>query len=392
MKNILIGITGSIAAYKMPEVVRGFQAGGMTIRIILTESAEAFVSSLVLETLTAQCIYQNKNHLDASSKITHIELAKWADAILIAPASANFIAKLAHGLCDDLLSTVCLATKAPIFIAPAMNCAMWEALPTQSNVALLKTRGLQILGPDTGKQACGDFGEGRMLSVEDMIMTINAFNPKPIWSNKKVIITAGPTREAIDPVRYISNHSTGHMGYALANQAQGRGAHVTLITGPTAIRPPFGVKTLYVTSSKEMEAIAIKESQYADLFIGTAAIVDYTPEIVANQKIKKNTEPFQLNLQATKDIIQEIATMPQRPKNVIGFAAETENLEKNALEKLHRKNLNGIVANLVGNHLGFGDVLHEAIFLTHNKQPIHFPKSTKQNLADDILNAIEPLL
>ncbi len=387
--NILIGLTGSIAAYKIPEVIRAWRATGTSVRVVLTHSAEQFVTPLCLEVLSEAPVYRSQDHLDAASKMTHIELARWADLLLIAPASANFIAKLAHGLCDDLLSTLCLASQAPLWIAPAMNRIMWEAAPTQANVALLKTRGAHFLGPNAGEQACGDVGEGRMVEAAEMIAAITPHTLNRDWVGKKVVITGGPTREAIDPVRYISNHSTGHMAYALAHAAALRGATVTFITGPTHLPVPTGVTAIRVSTAAEMLTAALTHSIGVDLFIGAAAVSDYTPENYTTEKIKKTGPHFQLNLKTNPDIIATIAKHPNRPRYVIGFAAETEHLERYAEQKLATKGLDAIIANQVGTDIGFGNVLHEAIFISRNQPPIHFPKTSKALLADAILKAIE---
>lgn len=386
--NLLIGITGSIAAYKIPEAVRAWKATGVSVRVALTNAAEQFITPLCLEVLSESPVYRSQDHLDTASKMTHIELARWADHILIAPASANFIAKLAHGFCDDLLSTLCLASQAPLWIVPAMNRIMWEAVPTQANVALLKTRGVHFLGPDAGPQACGEVGDGRMVEAAEMIAAITQHTSSLDWIGKKVVITGGPTREAIDPVRYISNHSTGHMAYAIAHAAVLRGATVTLITGPTDLPIPAGVTAIRVNTATEMLTAALAHSIGADLFIGAAAVSDYTPENYIPEKIKKTGPHFQLNLKTNPDIIATIASLSNRPRCVIGFAAETENLEQYAQQKLKAKGLDAIIANKVGTGIGFGDVSHEVFLISLHQPPIYFPKTSKALLAKAILTAI----
>lgn len=385
--NILLGITGSIAAYKTPELVRRLREQGAAVRIVLTKSAEDFVAPLCLEALSESRIYKSGDHLD-DAQMTHIKLARWANKILIAPVSANFIAKLAHGFCDDLLSTTCLASQAPLFLAPAMNKVMWEAAATRANVDLLRARNVQFLGPTEGQQACGDIGAGRMFEVDELT-TLLLSNPSLFWHNKNVVITGGPTREAIDPVRYISNHSTGHMAHALAKAVKAKGANVTLIMGPSELVPPPGINIINVQTADEMHHVAITRSNQADLFIGAAAIVDYRPKNISNQKIKKSLDEYSLHLEKTPDVIAAVAKHPGRPTIVVGFAAETENIEAHAREKLLRKNLDAIIANPVGNGRGFGDVMHEALFITRDKLSIKLPPSNKSQLAEAILASIE---
>jgi len=390
--NILIGVTGSIAAYKVPELIRAWRAIGASVRVVLTRSAEDFVAPLCLEALSESKIYRSQDHLDVASKMCHIELAHWADHLLIAPASAHCIAKLAHGLCDDLLSTLCLVSQAPLWVAPAMNRLMWEATATQANVSLLKSRSARFLGPDEGPQACGDIGPGRMLEATAIVASITEHLQSPIWKGKKIVITGGPTREAIDPIRYISNHSTGHMAYALARCAYSRGANVVLITGPTHLAIPAGVQAIHVNTAAEMLAASLEQAKGADLFIAAAAVSDYEPRQVCVEKIKKSSMEWQLDLKPTPDIIATVAHLPQRPKCVIGFAAETENLEQNAQQKLNLKNLDAIVANTVGTSLGFGNVLHEAIWISRKQPSVRFPKTEKAALAEAILKEIEKLI
>ncbi|HQU09870.1 MAG TPA: bifunctional phosphopantothenoylcysteine decarboxylase/phosphopantothenate--cysteine ligase CoaBC, partial [Opitutales bacterium] len=327
-------------------------------------------------------------------KITHIELARWADCVLIAPASAHTLAKLAHGLCDDLLSSLCLATQAPLVLAPAMNLQMWEAPATQGNIATLLSRSVQLLGPDCGAQACGEYGDGRMLEPEAILNALNGTTTRPstsTWSHKKVVITGGPTREPLDPIRYLSNNSSGHLAYALAQAAQTRGATVTLITGPTQLKIPEGVHAIAVNTAQEMLQAALQSAPGADVFIAAAAVADYCARTTADQKIKKSSQSLHLELIPTPDVLLAVSKSPQRPKLVIGFAAETSNVIQQAQEKLTRKGLDAIIANQVGTVSGFGDLPHEATFLVPGKAPIVFPKTSKAVLANNIIEAIEGL-
>ncbi len=387
--NLILGITGSIAAYKMPEAIRLFRSANIGIRPVLTCSAEQFVTPFVLEVLAQQTVYRHDTHLDTSHKMAHIELSRWANHILIAPASAHFIAKLAHGFCDDLLSSLCLASKQPLWIAPAMNKSMWEAPSTQANIQTLKARGVIVLGPEEGVQACGDVGEGRMVSAKRMLEAITGPALSSFWKEKTVLITGGPTLEAIDPVRYLSNHSTGYMAYAIARAAQARGASVTLVSGPTQLNAPEGVKKITVTTAKQMLEAVLEESAHADIFIGVAAVADYRPTSPKKEKIKKGPASQEIQLTKNPDILTTLAKHPKRPKYILGFAAETQDLEENARRKLREKGLDAIMANPVGNGFGFGNQLHEGIFISRHQTYVTFKKAKKDELAIDLLRAIE---
>lgn len=351
-KNIVLGITGGIAAYKTPELVRRLREQGANIRVVMTQSAQAFITPLTLQAVSGHAVADSLLDTQAELAMGHIELAKWGDLILIAPATANTIARIAHGFADDLLSTLCLASDSPIAIAPAMNQQMWHAAPTQENLTTLKTRDVTIWGPESGEQACGDVGLGRMLDVDDIVVeAVNYFGEKcdvtqKILSGQTWVITAGPTREAIDPVRYISNHSSGKMGYALAKAAIEMGAQVKLISGPVSLSPPQGCEVISVSSAQEMHKAALEQAKGAQVFIACAAVADYRVAEIATQKIKKSGDEIQLNLVKTPDIVADVAQLSPKPYTV-GFAAETQDVEHYALGKLKAKKLNLIAANNV---------------------------------------------
>ncbi|MBL4741366.1 MAG: bifunctional phosphopantothenoylcysteine decarboxylase/phosphopantothenate--cysteine ligase CoaBC [Idiomarina sp.] len=357
-KNILLGISGGIAAYKTPDLVRRLKEVGANVRVVLTRGGEAFVTPLSLQAVSANPVSTDLLDPTAEAAMGHIELAKWADLILIAPASANVIARLANGMADDLLTTLVLASTAPVAIAPAMNQQMWAAPAVQENMTRLQQRGLAIFGPGSGSQACGDTGAGRMLEPVELrqlsadLLSTQA-STENIWQGTRITITAGPTREAIDPVRYISNHSSGKMGFELAAAAQKMGADVTLIAGPVSLPTPTGVTRIDVVTAEQM--LAAVQASSMDVFISCAAVADYRPATVAEQKIKKeaNGEESQLALVKNPDILKTIAVSAQ-PPFCIGFAAETENVKAHALDKLKRKQLKLIVANNVSDsRIGF---------------------------------------
>ncbi len=351
--HILLGITGGIAAYKTPDLVRKLVAKGAKVRVVVTGSAKEFVSPLALQAVSGNPVADSLLDKDAEAAMGHIELARWADILLIAPATANFIAKLTHGLADDLLSTLCLATPAPILIAPAMNQQMWHAPATQDNLATLASRNIGLLGPAQGQQACGDVGLGRMLEPQDIADLLAAQQVEPVLAGVTLTITAGPTREDIDPVRYITNHSSGKMGYALATAAQQLGATVTLISGPVSLIPPAKVKIIQVSSAAQMHAAVMQAMTQCHIFIGCAAVADYRAQQKVEQKIKKSENELTLTFVKNPDILRDVAHLPD-PPFTLGFAAETQNMREFALGKLHRKKLNMIAANDVSDtSIGF---------------------------------------
>jgi len=357
-QRILLGITGGIAAYKSAELVRLLKKAGAEVRVVMTGGAEAFVRPLTFQALSGEPVRTSLLDPEAEAGMGHIELAKWADRIVIAPASADFLARLAHGLADDLLTTVCCATEAPIAVAPAMNQAMWKNHRNQRNMALLADDPqISVWGPGQGDQACGDTGLGRMLEPEDLAdRLLNAVGaiPAGVLAGKRLVITAGPTREPIDPVRYISNHSSGKMGYAIAEAAAQAGASVTLVSGPVSIPVPEGVQVVPVETAEEMLAASQKAvDEGCDVFVATAAVADYRPESQAANKIKKSSESMNLSLVRNPDTLASVAARPDAPFTV-GFAAETSDVEHYAKDKMRRKKLDMIVANDVSSPgLGF---------------------------------------
>ncbi|MDI9244121.1 bifunctional phosphopantothenoylcysteine decarboxylase/phosphopantothenate--cysteine ligase CoaBC [Marinobacter sp. CHS3-4] len=352
--RILLGITGGIAAYKSAELVRLLKKSGREVRVVMTRGAEAFVAPLTFQALSGEPVRTSLLDPDAEAGMGHIELAKWADQIVVAPASADFLARLANGMADDLLTTLCCATEAPIALAPAMNQAMWSNQRTRRNIDLLANDPqVQLWGPDQGSQACGDVGPGRMLEPAALFELIAGANVGAL-SGKRVVITAGPTREPIDPVRYISNHSSGKMGYALAQAARNAGASVVLISGPVALDAPAGVDRRFVTTAEDMlKASGQAVDEGCDLFIATAAVADYRPDSIASDKIKKTNDAMNVAMVRNPDTLATIAARPDAPFTV-GFAAETRDVERYALDKMSRKGLNMIVANDVSvQGLGF---------------------------------------
>lgn len=346
-KNILLGITGGIAAYKSAELTRRLKDAGADVRVAMTHAATEFVTPLTFQALSGNPVHTELLNEKAEAGMGHIELARWADAILIAPTSANFIAKLAQGRADDLLSTICLATEAPLAFAPAMNQAMWNDLATQVNCKILRQRGLLQFGPTSGEQACGEIGEGRLMEVPDLINHLADCFEHGELQAVNVMITAGPTYEPIDPVRFIGNRSSGRMGYALAEAAREAGASVTLVSGPCHLATPDKVQRIDVETAEQMHKAVFDNLKQCDIFIAAAAVADYKPVEAHKQKIKKDNESLSLALERNPDILSDVAHAPNRPF-VVGFAAETENLEKNALGKLQRKNLDMLAANFVG--------------------------------------------
>jgi phosphopantothenoylcysteine decarboxylase/phosphopantothenate--cysteine ligase len=347
-KRILLGVTGGIAAYKSPDIVRRLIERGAEVQVVMTAGAREFVQPLTFQAVSGREVRSDLWDETAERAMSHIELARWADLVLVAPATADFLAHLTHGMADNLLSTICLATSAPIAVAPAMNRLMWSNPATQSNVATLRARGVQVFGPDSGSQACGETGEGRMMEPADIAAAAFAVLPAegPL-KGRKVLITAGPTRERIDPVRFISNRSSGKMGYAVAQAARDRGADVVLVSGPVNLQAPPGVRRIGVESAAQMLDAVMKEIAGTDIFIGTAAVADYRPATPADCKIKKVSDKLDLCMERTVDILATVAQRPEKPFTV-GFAAETNDVEEHALSKLVRKNLDLIAANEVG--------------------------------------------
>lgn len=351
-KHILLGVTGSIAAYKAAELVRRLREGGAEVRVVLSAGGAEFVTPLTFQALSGNPVHSELLDTEAEAAMGHIALARWADAVVIAPASANVIARLAQGRADDLLAAVCLATEVPVAVAPAMNQQMWANAATQDNLQRLRARRIHQFGPAEGGQACGETGLGRMLEADDIARHTAGLFDTGALAGLQVLLTAGPTQEAIDPVRYLSNRSSGRMGYAVAQAAAEAGARVTLVSGPTALATPPRVERIDVRSAKEMHTAVLARTTDADIFIATAAVADYRPVAPVQQKIKKTADNLSLELVRNPDILADVAALTDGPLTV-GFAAETENLLEYARDKLARKGLDMIAANRVGNGLGF---------------------------------------
>lgn len=394
-KRILLGVTGGIAAYKSAELVRRLKERGADVRVVMTEAAQEFMTPLTFQALSGNPVHTDLLDPAAEAAMGHIELARWADRILVAPASANFMARLAEGRGDDLLTTLCLATREPISLAPAMNQGMWQNPATQANLATLQGRGIQLLGPGDGSQACGEVGPGRMLEPAALADALAAQFDTGLLAGRHVVITAGPTREAIDPVRYLSNHSSGKMGYALAEAAVEAGAKVTLISGPTQLPTPERVTRIDVTSAREMHEVSLAQAGQCDLFIAAAAVADYRPAEYQPQKMKKGEdETLQLTLVKNPDIVAEVAHSSPRPVT-IGFAAESEQLTEYARRKLERKGLDAIIANDISREgLGFNSD-HNAVTLIDAERELTLGPMTKSQLARALiaeLSRYHPLL
>ena len=364
-KHILLGVTGGIAAYKSPDLVRRLRERGAEVQVVMTQAAREFVTPTTFQAVSGRTVRSDLWDASAEAAMGHIELARWADAVLIAPASADFLARLAAGLADDLLTTLCLATEAPIAVAPAMNHLMWSNAATRANIATLAGRSVQILGPGVGDQACGESGEGRMLEPLDLAERLQALlvPAHGALAGRRVLITAGPTRERIDPVRFISNRSSGKMGFAVAQAAREAGASVVLVSGPVSQPTPVGVRRVDIESASEMLAAVVRELPGTDLFISTAAVADYRPARAAEQKIKKTSDTLELAMERTADVLATVAARSERPF-VVGFAAETESVEQNARTKLLKKNLDMIAANEVGHDKAFDCEDNQLIVLT----------------------------
>ncbi|OCG45863.1 bifunctional phosphopantothenoylcysteine decarboxylase/phosphopantothenate synthase [Gilliamella sp. Fer1-1] len=390
-KRILLGITGGIAAYKCPDLVRHLKKAGAQVHVVLTDSASRFVTKMTLQAVSGNPVSSDLFDPSAELSMSHIELAKWADFVLIAPATANIIAKMANGIADDLLSTICLASSAPIAIAPAMNQQMYKAAATQHNLSVLASRNTLILGPDNGYQACGDIGPGRMLEPHTIVEEIaHFFSKKSVLSGLSITITAGPTIEEIDPVRYISNYSSGKMGFAIANAAAQMGATVTLISGPVHLDTPNNVNRIDVKSARQMYDEALNHAQKSTIFISCAAVADYHAKTIATQKIKKISDNDELTIELVKnpDIVASVAALKSHRPFVVGFAAETNDVKAYAIKKLIDKNLDLICANDVSDKtIGFNsDQNSLTLYWQSGEQTL--PLSSKQQLATQLLQAV----
>ncbi|MFT6407835.1 MAG: phosphopantothenoylcysteine decarboxylase/phosphopantothenate--cysteine ligase [Arenicella sp.] len=380
-------MSAGIAAYKTPDLVRKLGELGAEVQVILSKNADQFVSPLSLQAVSGQAVHSHAMTAESESGMGHIDLARWADIVLIAPATANLMARLCQGNADELLTTVCVATEAPIAIAPAMNQQMWQNPASVANLATLASRGMHILGPDTGQQACGEVGPGRMLQPEDIAERVGALFQNTELTGKRVMITAGPTWEALDPVRGITNHSSGLMGYALAQAAIEAGAEVTLVSGPTHIEQPARATIIDVVSALDMHAAVISTIDDQDIFIGVAAVADYRPIDAAGQKIKKNADQITITMVRNPDILADVASR-KNPPFCVGFAAETNDVVDYARGKLQRKKLDLIAANHVGgSETGFGTP-DNAITLISENSLIELPKQNKSALARTLMAEI----
>jgi phosphopantothenoylcysteine decarboxylase / phosphopantothenate---cysteine ligase len=387
-KRILLGVTGGIAAYKSPDLVRRLRERGAEVQVVMTAGAREFVTPTTFQAVSGRTVRSDLWDAAAEAAMGHIELARWAEAVLIAPASADFLARLATGQANDLLSTLCLATEAPIAVAPAMNHIMWANAATRANIATLTQRGLQVFGPAEGDQACGEVGEGRMLEPLDLAERVLALLPASgALAGRRVLITAGPTRERIDPVRFVSNRSSGKMGFAVAQAAHEAGATVVLVAGPVSLATPAGVARVDVESAADMLAAVLRELPGTDIFISTAAVADYRPARAAEQKIKKGAESMELAMERTADVLATVAARADRPY-VVGFAAETEAVEQNARTKLMKKNLDMIAANEVGHDKAFDCEDNQLIVLSRNGRH-ELPRAGKLTLARGLIALIE---
>ena len=387
-QKILLGVCGGIAAYKSAELLRRLREQGAEVRVVMTQSAQHFIGATTFQALSGFPVRTSLWDEAAEAAMSHIELARWATRILIAPASANSIARLVQGNADDLLSTVCLATDSPIICAPAMNRLMWANAATQANVSMLKQRGVQFVGPAEGEQACGEVGAGRMSEPQDIIDALVSQTLPQILAGKKILITAGPTFEDIDPVRFIGNRSSGKMGFALATAARAMGAEVTLIAGPVSLCTPCNVSRTNVRSAAQMRIAVLNALDDQDVYIGAAAVADFTPTHQAPQKIKKTQGCLDLDLVPTADILSEVAAHAKRPNCVVGFAAETEQVEHYARGKLERKNLDLIAANHVaGAGIGF-ESEDNALTVFSKTERFDIGKDNKYQVAAALLKII----
>lgn len=384
--RVLLGVCGGIAAYKAAELTRRLRDAGAEVRVVMTANAERFVTPLTFQALSGQSVRTSLWDEAAEAAMGHIELARWAQRIVIAPASADTMARLAHGLADDLLSTICLASAAPVAVAPAMNQQMWAHAATQANVATLRARGVYILGPNSGSQACGEFGAGRLLEAETIVAELAALHGPKAMEGLRVLVSAGPTYEDIDPVRFIGNRSSGRMGFAIAQAAAEQGASVQLVSGPVHLPTPAGVTRTDVRNAREMRAAVMQHIPQSDIFISAAAVGDYRPAEIAAHKLKKHGGALRLELEENPDIVAEVARAKKRPF-VVGFAAETQNVEKYARGKLERKNLDMIAANRVGSDAGFDCADNELTVLWRGGKE-HLGKAEKSDLARRLVELI----
>ncbi|KTD44279.1 bifunctional phosphopantothenoylcysteine decarboxylase/phosphopantothenate--cysteine ligase CoaBC [Legionella parisiensis] len=390
-KKVLLGVCGGVAAYKSAYLIRELTRTGAEVKVVMTQSAQEFVSPLLMQALSGNDVRTDLFDAQAERAMGHIELARWADYLIIAPASANCLAKLAQGIADDLLSTLYLVAEVPVIVCPAMNRSMWAHPATQANAKLLHERGVIFVGPEEGAQACGEQGLGRVSEVEQIMSALRLYNVHQLLAGKKVLVTAGPTREPMDPVRYLSNYSSGKMGYAMAEAAAMAGAQVILISGPSVLQASAKIKRILVESAQEMLDAVMQEMPTDGIFIGTAAVADYRVQSPASEKIKKkNQDEMTLKLIKNPDILSRVADSA-KASCVVGFAAETTDVVHYATEKLQRKKLDMIVANSVGKGLGFDNEVNQVTVITKSKQ-IELPLTHKTRLAGQIIAIIAATL
>ena len=386
-KRVILIVTGGIAAYKAPDVVRRLREAGAEVRVVMTPAATKFITPLTLQAVSGSLVRTQLFDSAAEAAMGHIELARWADIIVIAPASADFLARLRFGRADELASALCLATEAPVLAAPAMNQQMWQHPATVENLAQLSARGVVLAGPAEGDQACGEVGPGRMLEAPDIVSAAAALFKNQRLAGRRVLITAGPTYEPIDPVRYITNHSSGKMGYAVAEAALAAGGVVTLVSGPTGLKPPAAATTVAVSTAQEMCEAVMSRVANSDIFIATAAVADYRPDTTQSRKVKRSDSPMALNLVPNEDILHKVAHSPHPPFTV-GFAAETENVEHNARSKLASKSLDMIAANLVGGpETGFNADENELLVIWRDGMQ-NLPRASKGRIARSLVDLI----
>ncbi|QEK11994.1 bifunctional phosphopantothenoylcysteine decarboxylase/phosphopantothenate--cysteine ligase CoaBC [Crassaminicella thermophila] len=393
-KNVIVGVTGGIAAYKAADVVSRLKKLGMNVKVIMTKSAQQFINPLTFQSLSQNYVVTDMFAEPKTWDVEHIALAKWAELFLVVPTTANVIGKIANGIADDMLTTTIMATRAKVLMAPAMNTNMYNNIIVKQNIEKLKDFGYYFVEPVTGRLACGDVGSGKLAEPEKIVKeAVRLLQDKKDLKGKKILITAGPTREAIDPVRYITNHSSGKMGYAIAERALDRGAEVLLISGPTNLKAPVGVNKIDVNTTNEMYEAVLKSFEWADVVIKSAAVADYRPAMVAENKIKKDDNDFSIKLVRNPDILKELGKRKKDNKILVGFAAETQNLFHNAKNKIQNKNLDFIVANdLTKEGAGFKSDTNIVTIIDKNGQTKHYEKMPKIDLAEIILDKVKSLL
>jgi len=387
-QRVLLGVSGGIAAYKSADLVRRLREAGAEVRVVMTAGAAHFITATTLQAVSGHPVRESLWDAAAEAAMGHIELARWATRVLVAPATADLLARLAHGRADDLLTTLCLATGAPITVAPAMNRLMWANAATMTNLALLRQRGVAVSGPDSGGQACGETGEGRMREPVDLVADLVAALAPQRLLGRRVLVSAGPTFEDLDPVRFLGNRSSGRMGFAIAAAAVRAGADVTLVAGPVKLATPAGLRRIDVRSAAEMHAAVLAELPGQDAYVGAAAIADYRPATVAGSKIKKGDAAMVLTLERTADVLAEVAAHPARPRCVLGFAAETDDVAANARGKLASKKPDAIAANQVGLPGSGFDADENALTLYWSGGERAFPRAGKTQLAQHLVDWI----